>query len=244
MNHLSKTGGHCFAFLLALLCLVGCTSTPSDTPQSIELLVVIDNTETVSTVKATSDDIIQFLTSKAGIDFSEVYSGSIKLVVMPINGQINNIHNTVRLRKGQSHLNSIPKKRKEAQQRFLEDAQQAILDVMQDSSIYVGRSYVSRPLVRQLSRMSNAQAEYKTVLLISDMMDNNPDFSFYRMDANEITESLANTFGNIDIYGLDISCYYSPGDVEVDRHFDRVKPIWQKIFTDAGADFTYVTSLK
>lgn len=244
MKYLLSVRGFLSLSILILICLTGTGCLSSTPPESVELLVAIDNTETVSTVKTTSDEVIHFIMNKTGVNLEKSYKGTITVTIIPLNGQINNIHKTIHLQKGKNYFDDIPKKRKEEQQHFFEDVKQAIADVMQDSSIYVGQSYISRPIVRELTRMSKVPAEYKAVLLISDMMDNNPQFSFYRMSPEDITKSLTKTFGACDLYGIDISCYYSPGDVEVDQHFDRVRPLWSDVLTNAGADFTYITSLQ
>ncbi|TAL59487.1 MAG: hypothetical protein EPN85_09265 [Bacteroidetes bacterium] len=137
---------------------------------------------------------------------------------------------------------SFPLQRAEKINQF----QKSIEDIItKNKQIPVGKnnSSIYFPIAEELNRLSQSTSERKYLLIYSDLMENNPVFSFYKKEKlNEISatpDSIKNvlesqlkikTLGGITIYLI-----YQPANTTEDEQYKIVSKFYKELFENKGA---------
>jgi len=110
-------------------------------------------------------------------------------------------------------------------------------------SIGKNHSFLYVPIARELNRLSKSKSQKKIVVIYSDLMENDPDFSFYDKQLFSSIESNADSFkGHFEsqeplsaLFGIEIYIIYRSSDVGKDREFRFVSEFYKKMLQGKGA---------
>ena len=114
----------------------------------------------------------------------------------------------------------------------------------ENSSIYL-------PIVRELNQLSQSKSDRRILVVYSDLMENTPEFSFYRKGDFELVknqpdslqkrfekELLISPLGGIEIYFI-----YQPKDIKSDGRFQLISEFYRNLLESKGAKVTISANL-
>lgn len=143
---------------------------------------------------------------------------------------------------GNEWSSSFPLKRSENINQF----QKSIEDIItknRQSLIGKNNSSIYFPIVKELNRLSQSQSNRKYLLIFSDLMENDPKFSFYkpnklkelRENPDSIKNALENEISLESLSGITIYLIYQPTDTAKDEQYKIVSKFFQQLFEGKGA---------
>ncbi|HRH03430.1 MAG TPA: hypothetical protein PLN13_09205 [Bacteroidia bacterium] len=114
----------------------------------------------------------------------------------------------------------------------------------ENSSIYL-------PIVRELNQLSQSKSDRKILVVYSDLMENTPEFSFYRKEDFELVKnqpySLQKRFEKelliSPLSGVEIYFIYQPKDLKSDARFLIISEFYKKLLESKGAKVTISANL-
>jgi hypothetical protein len=131
----------------------------------------------------------------------------------------------------------------------------ARLSALLDSAAHdtAGREHSSiyLPMVEELTRLANGNADRKVLVVLSDLMENTPDLSFYKprtfaeleSDPDKIKDELFAKEQLPDLTGVEIRLIYQPKNAKDDIRFQRVSNFFKQMFEAQGAKVTISANL-
>ena len=110
-------------------------------------------------------------------------------------------------------------------------------------SIGKNHSYLYVPIARELNRLSKSKSQKRIVVIYSDLMENDPDFSFYDKQLFTSIESNPDSFkGHFEsqeplsaLFGIEIYIVYRSSDVAKDKEFRIVSEFFKKMLEGKAA---------
>lgn len=114
----------------------------------------------------------------------------------------------------------------------------------ENSSIYL-------PIARELNQLSQSKSDRRILVVYSDLMENTPEFSFYRKGDFELVnnqpDSLQKRFENelliSPLGGIEIYFIYQPKDIKSDQRFQIISEFYKKLLESKGAKVTISANL-
>jgi len=120
-----------------------------------------------------------------------------------------------------------------------------------NDSVEKGNSSIYLPIARELNELSQSKSDRRILVVYSDLMENTPNFSFYRKGDFELVknqpdavqkrfekELLISPLGGIEIYFI-----YQPKDIKSDARFQIISEFYKKILESKGAKVTISANL-
>ena len=107
----------------------------------------------------------------------------------------------------------------------------------ENSSIYL-------PIANELIYLSRSTAKKRSLIIYSDLMENNLDFSFYHPDQLQLLELHPETISEKfekqkalpSLKGIEVYFVYQPADPDADREFRIVSEFYKKLLEKKGAN--------
>ncbi len=136
----------------------------------------------------------------------------------------------------------------------LRQFQYKISKVLEDSkmdSVGKGNSSIFVPIANQLNRLFYSNSNKKELLVYSDLMENDPHFSFYdQNNLNQLTSNYERSKREFDkmmylhdLSGIEIHLLYEPPDVVSDERYRTVSAFYKKYLESKGAKVTISANL-
>jgi hypothetical protein len=115
--------------------------------------------------------------------------------------------------------------------------------ISSNDSIGKNHSFLYVPIARELNRLSKSKSQKRIVVIYSDLMENDPDFSFYDKHVFSSIESNSDSVkGHFEsqeplsaLFGIEIYIVYRSSDVAKDMEFRIVSELFKKMFQGKGA---------
>ena len=231
--------------LLALLftVLLGCdNSSLVQENHSSEILILIDETDTTFTNSIHAQEIINLLLQKTKADFSDVYNGSFEVGVYGLNQLLVTESNYVSLPPSKGLLD-VHKKRKEAQNKFL-NAVKSTIDKTKATIEMKSSSKLIWPIFNRLNKLAQSKADKRMVFVFSDLFEHNDEISFYKASPEKVTEYIHNVFKNCnDLSGIKCYCVFQPTNVKDDKRFHVIQKAWTEVLEAKNAQFIHLPNL-
>ena len=126
-----------------------------------------------------------------------------------------------------------------------------ILSDAQNDSVGKWHSSIYLPFANELNEMSRSNATRRILLVYSDLMENDPDFSFYKEKTlNQLTSNYdlsKKVFDTMmplqNLNGIEIHLLYEPPDVISDGRYKIVSAFYKKLLEGKGATVTISANL-
>lgn len=223
-------------FFIGLLFVVICSCVSSNESQH-DIAILVDNTEKDSTRKdlLSPEGILHLMKSSYGT-----------VTFHAINATTLNKDEEISLSGGPSGETDFQKKRR------VDNFSKKLLEL---SNKYLGpaigtdASNIYEPLCKSLNTLSESDADQKTLIVISDMIENSPHGNFYKHDKSfeEIQKQLDSTckvHRPKNASDIRIIIVFDPkGDVRMEAKHDYAMEIWDKIFKKMKVKYQVVTNL-
>lgn len=124
------------------------------------------------------------------------------------------------------------------------DSAQSDIPGRTHSSIYI-------PIVEELTRMSNSNADRKVLVVYSDLMENTQDISFYNSrtfaelgsNPEKVKAKLLAEAKLPNLSGISIHFVHEPKNAKDDANFRRVSELFRQMFEAQGAEVTISANL-
>ena len=133
---------------------------------------------------------------------------------------------------------------------FYSDITKTLTDAQNDS---VGKwhSSVYMPVAMELNRLSQSKATRRILLVYSDLMENDPNFSFYKDETlnqlasnyNLLSKKLNELMPLQNLSGIEIHLLYEPPNVVSDGRYKIVSAFYKKLLESKGATVTISANL-
>ncbi len=232
---------YCALFLLIAIVLVGCAATQYR--PTTEYAVLIDETDSSFAVPDISQVIIDLGLDTdmwAGINFSLARITDVSYVP----------YSSIVLGKGGNRLASNQYARKREVIAFKTRLSE-LLDSVKNDTPGKPNSSVYLPLVNELTRLANSNAERKVFSVFSDLMENRPSLSFYNPQTFALLHSNpavieAKLFSHAklpDLTGIEVRLIYQAQDAKDDAVFQIVSDFYKKLLESKGAKVTISANL-
>lgn len=109
----------------------------------------------------------------------------------------------------------------------------------------VGRSHSSiyLPIARELNKLSKSNADKKILVIYSDLMENEPDFSFYSKEKFQLLKTNPDSVENIfsheqplnSLSGIEVHFVFQPKDAFADAQYKLVFAFYKNMLEKHGA---------
>lgn len=223
----------CVVAAVVMLSIVACSV--SEYRPTTEYAVLIDQTDSTFTVPDTAD-----VYSHLGLD-TNIWAG-VNFTLARIKDVSYVPHASIVLAKGGNRLSSNQYARKRQAAAFkakladLFDSVRREAPGKPNSSIYL-------PVVHELTRLANSNAERKVLVVYSDLLENTPSVSFYdaqtfallQSDPGKVQERLFAHAQLPDLTGIHVHLIYEPKDAGDDAVFQVVSGFYKKLLEEKGA---------
>lgn len=229
---------------LALILMLNTSCNSTNHSQQIEVLILLDQTESFFQASIDTDKVLNFLGKRIGFSAEEMTTNGIRVRISPLNELVNNPKYIVELPPVANSLLEVTKKRKEAQVAFGQQIAQKV-DAMKNQDGTYGSSQLVSPLMQHLERLNSTPADTKIVLLFSDLVENSRAMSFYHEDKAAIEAYIGNKIqqAGYSFFGIELYTVYQPQSTEADALFEMIKPLYRDAFSANGMDFLHLTNL-
>ena len=146
-------------------------------------------------------------------------------------------------------LSSLPQRNQNIQ-KFEGQVEQITTNAQQDT---VGRwhSSIYLPIAREINRLSQSTANRRVLVVYSDLMENEPDFSFYSSSTFSLLQSNPEVVTKFfeqeqslgQLNGIEVYFIYQPDSTLSDQQFNVVSGFYKNLLEAKGAKVTIEANL-
>lgn len=223
------------ALAIALLSLIGSCSDGCPKRDTIEIVIQVDLTE-AQLAKPDADEIIRLYR----LDTNKWNAAS--LTYGDLTDVSYNRYTSFVLAPGGNRLTSSSFTRDREVKTF-EDSIRSFLSERAADTTGRPHSSIYLPLAAELTRLSQSDATRKMLLVYSDLMQNDPSFSFYdqhtmatlKNDPQSITAMLEAKTALPDLAGIDVYLIFQPADAAQDETFQLVSGFYKALLESHNA---------
>lgn len=235
-----------YIFLVLVIALFAISVASCGTPKhkTTEAVLLLDVTEPLRAWPA-ADELATFF------DFGSGNMNGASLLVSELNDVSYNRQAAFTLPEGGNAFTTNRFDRKHEVEAFTEDIAAHLDSLTRDTLIGRPKSSLYIPLAMQLNRLAASDADTRTVIMYSDMMEHSTMLNLYdpqtlaliRIAPDTIAQILTRMTPLADLTGIELRIIYQPTDSEADDTFRLVSGFFKQYFESHGATVTIAANL-